>query len=67
MDLESIIQREVSQQEKNKYHINTYMWNLGKCIDALMCKAEIETQMERTDIWIPKGKWSGQEERGDWN
>ena len=43
------------------------MWNLGKCIDALMCKAEIETQMERTDIWIPKGKWSGQEERGDWN
>ena len=30
------------------------MWNLGKCIDDLMCKAEIETQMERTDIWIPR-------------
>ena len=35
------------------------MWNLGKYIDDLMCKAEIETQMERTDIWIPKGKWWG--------
>ena len=31
MDLETIIQSEVSQKEKNKYHIlNAYMWNLEK-------------------------------------
>ena len=30
MDLESVIQSEVSQKEKNKYHINAYMWNLEK-------------------------------------
>ena len=31
MDLETVIQSEVSQKEKNKYfYINTYMWNLEK-------------------------------------
>ena len=29
MDLESVIQGEVSQKEKNKY-ANTYIWNLKK-------------------------------------
>ena len=29
MDLEIVIQSEVSQKEKDKYHI-TYMWNLEK-------------------------------------
>ena len=29
MDLETVIQSEVSQKEKNKY-INSYMWNLEK-------------------------------------
>ena len=30
MDLESVIQSEVSQKEKNKYRISAYMWNLEK-------------------------------------
>ena len=31
MDLESVIQNEVSQKEKNQIsYINAYMWNLGK-------------------------------------
>ena len=30
VDLEIVIQNEVSQKEKNKYHINEYMWNLEK-------------------------------------
>ena len=30
MDLESVIQSEVSQKEKNKYHMLTYIWNLKK-------------------------------------
>ena len=30
MDLETVIQSEVSQKEKNKYRINTCMWNLEK-------------------------------------
>ena len=30
MNLEPVIQREVSQKEKNKYRILTYIWNLEK-------------------------------------
>ena len=30
MDLESVIQSEVSQKEENKYHMLTYIWNLKK-------------------------------------
>ena len=30
MDLESVIQSEVSQKEKNKYRMLTYIWNLKK-------------------------------------
>ena len=30
MDLETIIQSEESQREKNKYHILMHLWNLGK-------------------------------------
>ena len=33
------------------------MWNLKKTGgDNLIYKAEIETQRQRTDIWIPRGK-----------
>ena len=28
IDLESVIQSEVSQKEKNKYHKLTYIWNV---------------------------------------
>ena len=30
MDLESVIQSEVSQKEKNKHRMLTYIWNLKK-------------------------------------
>ena len=46
MDLETVIQSEISQEEKKKY-INTHMWNLKKKNgkDYLIYKAEIVTQM----------------------
>ena len=46
MDLESVIQSEVSQKEKNKYHILMHICGIKKNgTDELVCKAEIETQM----------------------
>ena len=46
MDLESFIQSEESQKEKNKYHMLTHMSGIYKNgTDELICKAEIETQM----------------------
>ena len=34
------------------------MWNLEKYTDEPVCKAEMETQMQRTNVWTPR------EERG---
>ena len=55
MGLEITIQSEVSQ--KNKYHKLMHICGIQKNgIDDLICKAEIETQTQRTNIWISVGK-----------
>ena len=44
MDLETVIQSEVSQKEKSKY-INAFTWDLKKLsTDSLVYKAETGTQ-----------------------
>ena len=46
MDLETIIRSEVSQKEKNKHRMLMHICGILKNgTDALVCKAEIETQM----------------------
>ena len=46
MDLETVIQSEVSQKEQKQIlFINAYMWNLENGTDQSVCKAEIETEM----------------------
>ena len=36
--------------------------------DDLMCKTEIETQTQRTNIWTPRGSGKGEwDEFGDWD
>ena len=49
MDLETVIQNEVSQKKKNKYHILTHICGIQKNdTDEPVCKAEVETQMQHT-------------------
>ena len=56
MQLETVIQSEVSQKEKNKYHILTHICGIQKNgIDDLICKTEVEnkcmdTKGERGDV-----------------
>lgn len=45
MDLETVIQDELLEKEKQILYANTYMWNLENYIDNLIFKAVIETQM----------------------
>ena len=60
MDLETVIQSEVSQKEKNKYRIIMHICGIQKNgIDDLSCKAEIGTQMQKTNLWLPGGKEVG--------
>ena len=51
MNLELVIQSEVSQKEKNKYHMLVHMYGIQKNgIDEPICRAGIETQMQRMDL-----------------
>ena len=61
MDLETDIQSKVSQ--KNKYHILTHTCGIQKNgIGDLICKKEIETEMQRANAWT-----QGWDELGAWD
>ena len=49
MDLEITILSEVTQTEKNKYHI-TYMWNLIK--NKLIYTTETNSQDLKIKLWL---------------
>ena len=60
MDLETVIQSEVSQKEKNKYRILKHICGIQKNgKDEPVFKAEIETQMQRTTYGHQGGKVVG--------
>ena len=47
MNLEIIIQSEVSQKEKNKYRVLTHIYGILKNgVDEPICRAGIETDVE---------------------
>ena len=45
-----------SKPEKDKYRI-IYMWNLKYDTNEFICKREIDSQTQKTNSWLPKGKW----------
>ena len=57
MDLETVIQSEVSQKEKNKYCILMPICGTQKNgTDEPVCREGIETQMQRTNVRTPRGE-----------
>ena len=57
MNLESIIQMEVSQKDKNKYHTLTHIYGIQKnSTDEPICREGMEMQMQRADLWPQRGK-----------
>ena len=52
MKLESIIQSEVSQKEKKKYHTLIHIHEIQKNgTDEAICREGMEMQMQRMDLW----------------
>ena len=52
MNLEPIIQSEVSQKEKDKYPILTHIYRIQKDgTKEFICRAAMEKQIQRTDLW----------------
>ena len=56
-ETESVIQSEVNQKEKNKYYILVPLRGIQKNgIDDLICKAEVETEIQGTNGWTSRGE-----------
>ena len=57
MNLQTIMPSKISQTQKDKYRIILLICHIQKNgTDELICKAEIETQTQRKDLWIPGGE-----------
>ena len=65
MNLEPVMQSEVSQREKNKCHILRHIYGIYKnSTNEPICREVVETQMYRTDLWTEqRKKRAGQIER----
>ena len=62
MDLETVIQSEVSRKEKNKYRILMHICGIQKKgTDEPVCRAEVETDLENKCMDTKGGKprWGG--------
>ena len=49
-NLEPIIQCEVSQKKKYKYHILTHIYGIQECTDEFICRAAMEKQNRFMDM-----------------
>ena len=59
---------EVSQTEKGKYHMISLICGIQKNgTNELIYKTEIESQMQKTNLWLPGGKVKGRDKLGDWD
>ena len=61
MELETLILSEVSQKEKDKYHIISHILNLIYGTNEPIYRKETNSQTWRTDLWLPRGR------RREWN
>ena len=57
MNLEPIIQSEVSQKEEDKYHVLMHIYGtLKNGTEEFIDRAAVEMQTQRTDLWTQPGK-----------
>ena len=60
MELEILILSEVSQKEKDKYHMISYIWNLIYGTNEPIYRKETNSWTWRTDLWFQEGEeWEG--------
>ena len=58
MQLESIILSQSERERQIPYDI-TYMWNLKYGTNESIYKIEADSQIWRTDLWLPRGREEG--------
>ena len=48
-----------SERERQKTYCTTHVWNLKYDINELIHETETDSQIQRTDLWLPRGKEGG--------
>ena len=43
------------------------MWNVKNDTDELIYKTERDSQTQKTNLWLPKGKGKGRDKLGVWD
>ena len=56
MDLETLLLSEISQTEKDKYMVSLICGILKNDTNELIYKTEIDSQIQKTNLSLPKGK-----------
>ena len=61
MDLQIIILSEVKSDRERQIYDITHMWNLifKNDTNELTYKTETDSQISKTNLWLPKGKHGG--------
>ena len=53
--------RSKSERERQLPYDTTYMWNLKRMIQLNLFTRQKQTQTQKTNVWLPKGKGAGKE------
>ena len=64
MDLEIIILSEVNHRKRQISYGITYIWNLKNDTNELIYKTEIDSQTQKINLSLPKGKGRGRDKLG---
>ena len=57
MNVESVIQSEINQKEKNQYHMLMHIYGIQKnSTDEPIWREGLEIQLYKTDLWTQQGK-----------
>ena len=59
MNLEPVIQSEISQKEKNKFYILTYIWNLEKMVLINLFAGQQQRQKHKEQTLDTVGEGEG--------
>ena len=68
LDLEIIILCEVSQTEKDKYHMISLRCGMERNdTNKLIYETGTDSQTLKTNLWLPRGKGEGRDKLGVWD
>ena len=67
MKIEALILSEVSQKEKDKYHVLSHIWNLMCGTNEPIYRKETNSRTWRKDLCLPRGRGREWDGLGTWS